>query len=69
MLTLRPIIDTGDFAKLNFTGTAIEVFGLKDPLGGRYNITLDGVTVSDSLDELQAFRNIVGIAALTYSHS
>lgn len=34
---------TGDFASLNFTGTAIEVYGIVGPTNGNYSVRLDGI--------------------------
>jgi len=34
---------TGDLASLNFTGTAIEVYGIVGPTNGNYSVELDGI--------------------------
>lgn len=39
---------SGDFAALNFTGTAIEVFGLVGPRNGNYSVSLDDAKISFS---------------------
>ncbi|KAF8320808.1 hypothetical protein DL93DRAFT_2073529 [Clavulina sp. PMI_390] len=39
---------SGDFVQLNFTGSAIQVFGLTGPGNGNYSVELDGVKSSFS---------------------